>query len=243
MTTNPTYVDIIGLLGIEKYLYNSPPLTVGTNISQLQDIDKQINNLSSALKKNDGSNIVNQQKDMEKIVDDESKRLDDKRKSVEMASISQNRLILLNQNFDQKFYEYLKVLIGTLFGLAIIAICIILKLPSILNTLISIIIISSLIIFWLYTYIKIQGRDNINFDEINQNYLQNVGSTTMGIITPNTISSGGVISNLNLCVGSDCCSSETLWNATTYKCDMKEIHKDVKETFERSEFIGIKNFK
>jgi hypothetical protein len=248
MTSNSTYVDIPGLLSIQKYLYNSPPLTSNTNIAQLGDIDDQIHKLSSALKKNDGSNIINQQKAMERIVDDESKRLDEKKKSVEIASTSQNRLILLNQNYDKRFYEYLKVAIGSLCGLAIIAVCIILGLPSTITTLVSIIVISCILIYFLYIYIKIQGRDNIHFDEINQNYLQSVDpSTATGVVTPNKVSPYGVLNNLNLCVGSDCCSNETLWNAETYKCDMKPVKKEVcpkvAEGFGASEFIGYKDFK
>jgi hypothetical protein len=175
-------------------------------------IEDTVNNMVNVI----NGKILYQQNDMKKIIDSEALRLQEKKKSIELIETSQKRLISLNENFNKKNYEYIKMMIFTASGLAIIGILIFLGINSNIVTMITIIIISSIVIFCASSYIDIASRDSIYFDEININTPDNTFSPN----TNNNINKSTSLLSPLLCIGGACCSPETAWNTDSNQCEL-----------------------
>ena len=185
---------------------------------RLNWIMKKIDRVTTRLHTDDRNLVVSQQKNVENVLQEENQRLMEKKHSVDMATNSQNRLITLNENYNKRSMEYLKMMIVIAISLASIAVAKIFHLPNILLMMIAMITISFSIFFCLIIYIRIRSRDNIYYYEIVLGDVdENKGSLTKATKV-NSSSLPLSSSSLIKCYGSDCCSSETAWDASTELC-------------------------
>jgi hypothetical protein len=157
------------------------------------------------------------------IVNTEQHRLQDKKSSIDNAITGQKRMIELNNSNRLRQQSYTKILVIFIIVLVLFVGIIMLSkalpfIPQVVFELLSIIIISIGIYMALYTYLDIQSRNNMNFDELD---IPGLNNTALG----NTIATGkgsGSLSNLlygtNLCVENECCGPETVWDMPTNKC-------------------------
>jgi hypothetical protein len=187
-----------------------------TYYQQMNNINDQIKSMSNVLQETDGVSLLSRQQEMENIVQSESERLQQKKHSVELATTSQNRLITLNENYNKRFAEYIKMIISITIALAIIAITVFFKLPSTIIIIISIIVISIALIFNITIYASISSRDNIYFDELSYDTVN--PDTPQNDFNIGQTNNKGSQNLFNNCYGSDCCSIGTAWDSTSQKC-------------------------
>ena len=65
-------------------------------------------------------NGISRQSDIKDIIEDESDRLDEKKKTIDQAIMAQNRIIYFNDNTRKIYAAYLKMLIVAVITLAIV---------------------------------------------------------------------------------------------------------------------------
>jgi hypothetical protein len=182
--------------------------------SQLNDINDKIKSVSNVLQHPYGAAVLERQSEMNNIIQSEKLRLENKQHSIELATTSQNRLITLNENYNKKFTEYIKMIISITIALAIIAIVTFFKLPSSIIIIVSIIVLSIALIYIITIYSSISSRDNIYFDELKYDTVESTNSSNL-----NQLPQGVVAANINsICQGRDCCSTSDVWDATILKC-------------------------
>ena len=187
--------------------------------NRLNWIIDQINRVSNTLTKEDQQLVMSQQNQMENILHQEHDRLLEKKRSIDLATESQKRLITLNENYNKRMMEYIKMMMVIAISLASIGITVALHLHSIIIILVSIVTLSFACIFCFTSYLRMFSRDNIYYDEIK---LDNVPDN---IIQPKTIvstttSSGNTLNSSSFlkCYGSDCCANGTSWDSSTELC-------------------------
>jgi hypothetical protein len=201
-------------------------LNVDDENTALDDINSNVNDIYVTL--NDlnimQTNGLSKQTEIKKIIDSESQRLEDKKKTIDQALLSQNRIIYFNDNSRKVYAAYLRILITLTITLAIVWVLRLLEkhvtfIPIwILNILMIASVSVGLIIMYIY-YIDIRQHNKYNFDEINM--------SPPKINTSTTDSTSGSDLSLNAglsCTGSDCCSPATekaagsKWDEVLKKC-------------------------
>ena len=200
--------------------------------NRLNWIMNKIDKVSTTIKADDRKLVMAQQTSVEKMLQEENDRLLEKKKSVDMASDSQNRLITLNENYNKRSMEYLKMMIVVAISLASIAFAKLFHLPTIFVIIISIVTIVFSLFFCISTYIRIRSRDNIYFDEIVLGDVSQRTGTGTGESTGPDAKQTNITTNSSLikCYGSSCCSSETAWDTSTELCVPK---KKINSTIEK----------
>lgn len=177
-------------------------------------------------------NGLSRQNDIKKIITDESKRLNEKKTTIDQAVLSQNRIIYFNDNNRKIYGAYLRLLIVLTITLAIVWLIRIIKkhieiIPDwILDICIIITVSIGLIIMYNY-YIDIQIRSKYNFDEINLNPPVIKTEDTASSSTNGPLNDSG-----SLCVGAECCKPATktdpgsVWDEEANKCINEPILQD-----------------
>ena len=166
---------------------------------------------------------VEHQTEVLKIVDDETLRLKSQADTLRHAQESSNRLIAFNQNFSKRYSEYVKMLFILFAGLAIIVIILMIgrvfPIGSSIQTVLTILILSVVVIWCIKIYSNIQMRDNIDFDQISvppppSKYDMKSTEIKNG-------NSGNLLCSveLGLCAGAQCCNTkETKWDVNSQSC-------------------------
>lgn len=202
---------------------------LNTNASNTDYVDKlnrlitEIVRISNVIQTDDRTLVLSQQEKVGDILQKENVRLLEKKKSVELATESQNRLITLNENYNKRTSEYIKMMIVVAVSLASIAITVGFGLQSIIVIIVSIITMSFASIFCFTTFIRMSNRDNIYYDEIK---LTDLGEVTNSNITGNSdksIVNPSSSSSSLMCYGSDCCAAGTAWDSSTRLCTPSKI--------------------
>ena len=237
-----SYLDIDDVLKFDSDLIQSASMNDRNN-EKLKALDEKVKKMSDLVKNEKGEKIILQQNNLTDLVEKESIRLDEQRESIEIAKISQRRLITLNENNIKRHSEYLKITTLCLFEVLFIIIMTMLEIPMVIYFTVTIVTGLFVTIYCLMTYFSIISRDNIYFDEISieapilasqnkvasknidasgnlignidasGNLLQNLGA----LLKKNVDASGNLI-NVNSCSGNSCCSTSTMWNPKVEKC-------------------------
>ena len=204
---------------------NGTPVVTTTDYQdRLKWIIDQITQISNTIQNDDRGLVLSQQEKVGQILQEENARLLAKKKSVELATESQNRLVTLNENYNKRMLEYIKMMIVLALSLAMIAITVGFGLSSTIVILVSIITMSITFIFCFSTYMRMLSRDNIYYDEIKLNdvdVLSNTSSPTA--ITGNSDKSTVSSSSFLKCYGSDCCDKGTSWDSSKELCTLSPI--------------------
>ena len=233
-----TYVDINGLLKIQNdYLQNSPILngsvSTGTH-PQIDNLKTQITNLQSSVA-NSSEPILTHQNDISNILNKETTRLTSKKDSIDNALTTQKRMIQMNNSDGKKNAEYIKMIVGGVFVLAIIIVLIFLTriFPFIngIAVLIVVLLISGFIIFCIHKYYVISSRDKMDFDKLYMPQSNTLTSTQKNAILAQNQNSGNLLGSLDIgaCMGSSCCDVGTVWDISGQVC--KPIYTSVVSGF------------
>jgi len=166
-----------------------------------------------------------------KIIDMESRRLDQKRQSVDFIRSGQKRMMLMNDSYRKRYMQYIKIIIIiiivlALFGFFQYASSTFTSIPSALFDILSIIVISVGIIYAYLIYADIGLHNRINYDEIDYvapvipDKSKMVTSASVSSVTPSVNTDLFNLKNLG-CINSNCCSEGTVWNDNTSVCVTK----------------------
>ena len=230
-----SYIDIDHVLKLDADLIQSASMIDG-NDKKLKELDKKVQKMSDLVKNEKGEKIILQQNNLTDLVEKESIRLDEQKESIEIAKISQRRLITLNENNMKKQSEYLKITTLCLFEVVFIIVMTMLKVPMAIYLAVTIITGTLVAIYCLTVFLSIISRDNINFDELSTEApisasQNNVASNKidasgidasgnlfhdLGALLKKNIDASGNLINANTCSGNSCCSTSTMWDPKLY---------------------------
>lgn len=219
------------LSSLQGYLVNSPLLKSnnGDNdnvVDQIQEINNSMNNIANAISSNNSANVLSQQMGMQTIIDQEMKRLNQKKQNIESAMTTQERMMILNDSFLKRQKMFSRIALAVVIGMSLIFIFRYFSinnpdLESLANVL-SIFVIVTVFIYSMWTYIAILRRDPIYFDQLSYIPDKNTPGPTSSVMYSSGYGGSGLVQSLTPkeCVGSDCCSVEkgTIWDSTTNSC-------------------------
>jgi len=222
--SNP-YIDLTGVLTIQKdYLGNlsasdpnSQPLisTIQSNLSNMYT-DYSVANASTL-------GTLAHQTDVSNIVQAEYQRLLQKKQGVDNAYIGQQRAVALNESNRLKQNSYTKLLIVFIVTLvAFIAIMVASDfftiIPQVVFDILSIIVITAGIYIGIFSYLDIQSRNNMNFNELALKGIDNKQSGNTVVSSNSYGNPTDLLSGLSGCVGSECCGPSTVWDQGNGVC-------------------------
>jgi len=199
------------IINLQQNLLND--IAQNNNINPNFDaISGQLDQFNQAVENANFNNkqILSDQTDVQQILSQEYQRLQGKKQNIDNALESKQRLSFLNDNYRQRYAEYLKIIVIFIITLVIVG-CInffgnvLSFIPDyILNFLVILIILIALISCY-YIYMGILMRDNIYFNELNLSTPTNVTETGGQYV--NTQHTGIFDYNYGTCVGSNCCDA------------------------------------
>lgn len=261
VTQNPTYGptnhptptpianlgDNAGLLDVmQKYVMKSALVNDGNgdyvNVGhQLDDINSNLNGISSALGNNSSTLILSQQAGVSTIVNTELQRLNDKKQSIDTALTTQKRMMMMNDSILKRQRVYTRIMTEIAIALVILIFCKFLanswnddENTNVIISIVCILVIVIVVIHCGWLYVDLLRRDPIYYDQLH--YIpDNVApaNTTVQANTQQQLLSGAPGTSVDSsygCVGNSCCShvGGTVWDASMNIC--------VKESFVNSPY-------
>ena len=221
--------DLRGLFNIQKdYLaglalnssdpdLNNKVTSLQTNLDRLNTDFEQSNRSSSA--------VLARQQEVSSIINEEKSRLEQKKQSIDNALVGKKRAIELNESYRMVQSQYIRIKVVIVI---VLVICIALTLlnrrfpivPSIIVTLINMIVVIIGSIYCLFIYAVISGRSTMNYNELD---LAGPAAPTASDVAANQVAAGkagNLLGTVNLlgCVGSACCSAGTKWDNERSMC-------------------------
>jgi hypothetical protein len=173
------------------------------------------------------ANYQNNIQNLNSIVMNEEERLQQKRKTVDDALFTQNRMIEFNESLRKRYSAFNYIVITFVVAFIIIFLLLLLNrfLPFIPVTFFISIILVIAIIVSFRKYYNISSRWNMDYD------IYNYQPPVIQQPIPPTISSNDVITptpTLASCIGSKCCSEGTTWCPLRGVCEPnKEEYKNM----------------
>lgn len=219
--TNP-YLDLKGVLNIQKdYLGNLS--ATGQDADVVNAIQQNLTAMYTdyAASNQSTNSVLTQQDKVLDIVAAEKQRLMDKKQGVDNAVFGKKRAVELNNSNRLRQNSYTNLIIILITTLvAFIGIMLLSSyltmVPQVVFDLLSIIVISVGIYISLYTFLDIQSRNNMNFNELS---LPGLNNKSIGNTIPGTQGSmKNLITGDTGCVGSDCCGTDTIWDQEAGTC-------------------------
>jgi hypothetical protein len=232
-TGDPTYLDLSGVSSMQsQYLKNLQ--TLATNDpTKAADIAAattafagtltDLNAKYSAANTNT-DNILTKQAGVSDIIKAENDRLVQKKQSIDQALVGQKRLLTLNDSYRLKYAEYMKMI---LIVIIVLIIWVILNklasigfLPDAFHTLLVIVDITIGLFSCYFIYLDISQRNNMNFNEINVAAPKKLTPDELRKSQEDAAKAGNLLGTINFsgCVGAECCSDGTLWDAGNSVC-------------------------
>jgi len=239
MSQPTNFIDLSGVFQAQKnYLtglsVQSADPTLNSKVQTLQTQLDQINtNFTNS--NTSSSQVLDHQQKMIDIVDTEKTRLLQKKQNVDNALESRKRAALLNESYRQRYYQYIRMIIVVIVTLVIYVALVFLSrafsfIPSFIFDILYVIIFAAGVFVCYFIYLEINSRDKMYFDQIDLD--------GPSILSPDQISkqkaaagkSGNLLGSINLngCIGNDCCSTGTVWDASGGVCVVEsDIQKAV----------------
>ena len=217
------YVDLNGVLNIQQdYLGNlsaSDPKSAAVINQIQQNLSHMYTDYAAANASTDST--LTRQQDVIDIVNSEKNRLQAKQQGVDNAAFGQKRAVELNNSNRLRQNSYTNLLIILIITLSLfvgimIASNYLTFVPQVVFDILSIIVISVGIYIALYSFLDIQSRNNMDFNQLNLPGLKN--STAGNTIAAGAGSSTNLITGSTGCVGSDCCGPKTNWDQENSIC-------------------------
>jgi hypothetical protein len=226
--------DIQSLQSMEQQLFNSLETNPNLSPSQKQKIVQQMNQISnmrinlyqtlsginnyysSALNSSIGT--LKEQTVAISIVENE---LNKSKKRLEILEAEKNnkvRLVEINDYYGEKYAEHatlMKIIIFTLIPIIILAI---LNSNGILPNTIYYILIAIILffglIYFIYRYLSIIFRDNMNYQEYDWDF--NLSAAPKG--SSSSSDPWATNKSLGTCIGPACCSNGQMWDSNLNQC-------------------------
>jgi hypothetical protein len=176
---------------------------------------------------NISTNLLQNEAQINKILNDETNRLMLKEKSVDNALNTQNRMLLLNSSYRYRYSQYNKIIGVIIITLIILFLINMVKetIPEFIVVLLNVIVLSISIIYCIYIYYYLTLKDRINYNQlISDRNGPNVYTSTQ-VSTEQTKASisgnlFGINYNPNICQGQQCCGTGQVWDASNNICDI-----------------------
>jgi hypothetical protein len=232
-TVKPSYLNVEDVIKYDKDLLVSASLVGVEDGEKIKKLNNKVNDLSELVKNEKGEKIILQQNDLSRLVNQESERLDTQRKSIEIAKVSQQRLIALNENSVKRHNEYLKIFALCMLELLFILTLSLVGVPSGLFIILSIVTGSIVVIYALQMHLSIISRDNIYFDELSSEPPKMVSHNNVSSLdaSVNSLDASGNsldASGTAACSGNSCCSTSTMWEPKVQQCvKLKEGYSSI----------------
>jgi hypothetical protein len=228
-TNQQNTFDLHGVLDVQKdYLANLKTQSQDPNSAQVINTMQQ--NLSSTYQNYVEANVttddlLTHQEKVLDIVENEKKRLENKKQSVDTVIFGQKRAVELNNSNRLRQQAYTNLLIIFILTLGAFVLIMVLSIhftiiPQTVYDLLSIIVISVGIYFASIQFLEIQSRSKMNYNQLDLAPLNN--SVSGNTIAGNTSASGTGnlldLINTSGCIGSDCCGPGSSWDQGNSVC-------------------------
>ncbi len=215
-------MDLSGVFYIQQQYLTDLSAISGNNIpvaQYLTPLQKQLDQVYNSFEKANTSSsyVLDHQKEMNTIIQNESDRLNQKKTGVDDALYSQRRLVDLNESYRKKNLQYIKILMVIICTLLIYLALVILRrsFPFIPSLLINVLIAANFSIALILIIVivsSISKRDELDYDKLklsSPTTSDSSGTSTSTDSTTTTSSSG-------TCTGEACCEKTDMWDGT--KC-------------------------
>lgn len=173
---------------------------------------------------NNAAIIVQQQQNLLNLLQGESNYLTEKQTAIQNIQTMNGRTVSFNQNFSNRFLDYIQMVVVLAIGLGILMVIITLnKMDTISNTLatiLSIAVVSIFIIIMFNFYVKIISRDNMDY-----NKMKTTPPPDSVFRDPNLMNSKNILTQV--CIGENCCTDGTSYDKKNQVC----VGKTKSETF------------
>jgi hypothetical protein len=223
--SNVDVTDPSQLANAEKEIANTEVLVANSEKELGNELMQKRNSLQEA------ANTLNQtQTNVQNILQDETDRLLARQESINQALDTQNRVIMFNQNFSKRYYEYLQIILTICIGLGVILFYKILQrflpiqIPDFVGMLVYIGAISFIAIKSIMIYNTISSRDVSDFDKLNITPSPTSPSTSYSTSPniPQSLMDTQIHSQNSqapiMCLGGSCCGPNSYWNSITKQC-------------------------
>ena len=227
-------IDTTSLMGVlNNYLVKSPLLTnpdgdYSNVVSQIDTINTGLSGLNNALSVDVAGNILSQQDNVNKIVNTEMNRLNQKEQTIDSALTTQKRMLVMNDGYVKRQKVYIRIMVAIVVGLVFLLMCKFLSSylgedenTDVLISMVSILVIVAVVIYCGWSYVMMLRRDPIYFDQIH--YVPE--NKPISLTGNNQLQMGQQISSQitnsqNQCIGPACCTSvnKTKWDASFNTC-------------------------
>lgn len=189
-------------------------------------LETDLNNLKTALD-NDTNNsqyIIDHQKDMIDIVQNERDRLDAKKNIIDEKLSGTKRMIDLNDNYRKRQNEFNNIFIVIIISIVIFIVLKILQrtflfIPQSIFDILIILLFSITIIYIGKILYVIYLRDLLNFDRKQLPPPRDVSSSKNNVSNNDKNDNiYDLLGDLTTCTGQSCCTNGTTWDDGVYKC-------------------------
>jgi len=233
MPANPSYIDINGIFQVEKNYLDTIRNNPNIDISQLNNLQAKLQAGHDSLASSNAatSQLYTEQDKVLGIINVEKDRLDRKKHSVTDALDGQNRLITLNESHRLRNNDYISMISTSVICLFLLVTCsavgrLLPVIPPIVIDILYILIISITIYILYASYLAIQSRDKLYYNELNlagpkiltadEIKKQNELAAAAAAAAPaanllSTIANAG-------CVNALCCKGESVWDSVNSVC-------------------------
>lgn len=233
MSTQASPTDLTGLFKIQKdYLLrlvqdSNDGNEVGDLNKKLTTIQDQLDKLYTDFKEKNISStaVLDKQRETSLIINDEKARLEEKKQGIDNALIGKQRAVALNDSYRLKLTQITRIKITIVITLAICILLILLgrrypAFPSIIITLLILIAVAVGTIYSLFLYSEISSRSKINYNELDLGGPKILSPEEEAAAQVSAGKAGNLLGTINPqgCVGSDCCSKDTVWDKIKSKC-------------------------
>jgi hypothetical protein len=219
--------DLTGLFTVQKnYLsgIDSSNNDFSGNIVPLQNnLDKLYTSFQTA--NVSSSDVLAKQQEVAEMLNNEQDRLLQKQQNIDNALIGKHRAIALNDAYRLRQEQYTRIKIVIVI---VLAICIFISLlarrfqiiPSMVVILLNIIIVLVGGIYCLFIYSSMTSRSKMNFNELDITGPPVLTTADIKANQAAAAKTGDLLGSINIsgCIGSDCCSDKTKWDASIFKC-------------------------
>jgi hypothetical protein len=209
-----------GLLDIQKnYLTDLGQMSGNTAVAApLSSIQNKLNQLQTSFTNaNISSNaILTHQSEVNDILSKERERLNDIKYKVDNEHYAKIRSIQLNDSYRKRQTDYIKIVLTVIVAL-VIYIVLSIFVPDPLYSILIVIVFSLAGMYCVNILWNINSRETTNHDRLDLS----PPATAMTDERVISTSDGELSSNDGTgetCMGEDCCSGESRWDATMNKC-------------------------
>jgi regulator of extracellular matrix RemA (YlzA/DUF370 family) len=245
----PYYVDVSGIFNLQQNLLSKNPRDAdGSTIS---NISSNLNNLYTNFVSSDASvtGVLDHQASMNQILVNEQSRLNQKQQDIDSAYLGKERAVILNDSYRLRYRQIFKIITVIIVTLILFILLMFASqafpfIPSAIFELLSIIVVSAGVISIYYLTVNLLKRSKVYFNELNiPPPGANGNSLTSG--TSSSQDSNNLLSglNLNMCIGSSCCSDGTTWDSKESICIGSTLAKSAFTTITDSYKLGDFNGK